>query len=96
MNRGIDLSTSETGYDPQQAVNYVLAIGIDEYAYWDKLQNAVKDASDFVGVLTQQYQFESDNVIRLFNQDATEDRIRDAIRDLKRRITPHRARPDWR
>ena len=89
MNRGIDLSTSETGYDPQQAVNYVLAIGIDEYAYWDKLQNAVKDASDFVGVLTQQYQFESDNVIRLFNQDATEDRIRDAIRDLKRRITPH-------
>ncbi|MCB0570527.1 MAG: caspase family protein [Phaeodactylibacter sp.] len=87
MNRGVDLSGSETGYDPQRAVNYILAIGIDDYEYWDKLHNAVKDADTFVNVLTQQYQFDTENVIRLFDRDATEDKIRDSIRTLKRRIT---------
>ena len=88
MERGIGLSeTLPTGYDPKKAVNYILAIGIDEYEHWEKLNNAVKDANDFVAVLVRQYQFEEGNVLRLFNREATEDNIREKIREIKRLIT---------
>jgi hypothetical protein len=88
MERGIDLSEpTPTGYDPQRAVNYVLAIGIDQYEHWEPLRNAVKDANDFIDVLLRQYQFEPENVFRLFDREATEDNIREKIRAIKRRIT---------
>jgi uncharacterized caspase-like protein len=76
--------------NPQAAngKNYVLAIGIDAYEHWQPLSNAVKDAQEFVQVLTQQYQFEADEVFTLFNEQATEGRIYQAIREMKRRLEP--------
>jgi hypothetical protein len=89
MERGINLSEAiPAGYDPKKAINYLLAIGIDEYEHWEKLHNAVKDANDFIDVLVRQYQFEEQNVFRLFNREATEDNIREKIRAIRRRITP--------
>ncbi len=87
MERGI-YNPEEAGHQAPSGKNYLLAIGIDHYAHWPALENAVKDARDVIDLLVRHYQFESDQVISLFDQDATEARIYQAIRELKRRITP--------
>lgn len=69
--------------------NYLLAIGVDHYQHWDPLHNAVKDIKDLAEVLTRQYQFEKDEVILLLDEDATEGKIYEKLRELKRKITPH-------
>lgn len=68
--------------------NYLLIIGIDAYRQWQPLSNAVKDAQDFADVLTRQYQFEKENIFTLFNDQATEANIYQALRDMKRRLEP--------
>ncbi len=68
--------------------NYLLTIGIDAYRQWQPLSNAVKDAQDFADVLTSQYQFEKENIFTLFNEQATETNIYQALRDMKRRLEP--------
>ncbi|MCB0599294.1 MAG: caspase family protein, partial [Phaeodactylibacter sp.] len=88
MERGIDLSNSQQDYDPRQGNNYLLAIGIDHYQHWTPLDNAVKDARDLLQVLTQQYQFDEEHITTLFDERATEANIYNAIRELKRQITP--------
>lgn len=88
MERGIDLSGSQQDYDPRQGKNYLLAVGIDRYQHWTPLDNAVKDARDLIQVLTRQYQFDEEHIITLFDERATEANIYDAIRELKRKITP--------
>jgi predicted transcriptional regulator len=88
MERGADLPRKENAAVPPQGKNYLLAIGIDRYQHWPKLQNAVRDAQDVISVLTAQYQFEEAEVVELFDEKATEGNIYNAIRDLKRNITP--------
>ncbi len=68
--------------------NYLLTIGIDTYRQWQPLSNAVKDAQDFADVLTRQYQFEKEDIFTLFNDQATEANIYQALRDMKRRLEP--------
>ncbi len=45
--------------------NYLLVIGIDEYAHCPRLYNAVKDAQDIVKILVERFQFESATIIKL-------------------------------
>jgi len=87
MERGI-YNPDVAGHQAPSGKNYLLAIGIDHYTHWPALENAVKDAKDVIDLLVRHYQFESDQVISLFDQDATEANIYKSIRDLKRRITP--------
>ncbi len=68
--------------------NYLLAIGIDQYLHCRPLANAVRDARAVVEVLTTRYRFERQNVIELYDRDATEAHILDAFRDLVRTLTP--------
>ena len=88
MERGIDISDSQQDYDPRNGNNYLLAIGIDKYQHWTPLDNAVKDARDLIQVLARQYQFDEEHITTLFDERATEANIYDAIRELKRKITP--------
>lgn len=87
MERGIRLpqSPSEWGF---KGANYLLVIGIDKYLHWKPLNNAVRDVQDIARLLTQRYQFEPDNVITLFNEEATEDNIREKLMWVKKNITP--------
>lgn len=55
--------------------NYVLAIGIDDYTYCTKLNNAVRDINNVVATLTKKYDFEKSNVITLINKDASFENI---------------------
>lgn len=88
MERGQGLDHSDNTDWTGNGKNYFLGIGIDSYQHWEPLNNAVKDVNDFIGILTQQYQFEADEVHSLFNADATEGKIYNKIRELKRAIQP--------
>jgi tetratricopeptide (TPR) repeat protein len=87
MEKGI-YNPDVTGQQAPSGKNYLLVIGIDRYDHWPKLENAVKDARDVIDLLVRHYQFESEQVISLFDEHATEASIYKSIRDLKRRITP--------
>lgn len=72
---------------PNIGKNYLFIIAIDEYQHCPPLFNAVKDASDLIKVLTTQYHFKPENVISLFNEQATEGNIIHSFRDLARSLT---------
>lgn len=84
--RGIKLpdNPSEWGFKGE---NYLLTIGIDKYAHWKPLNNAVKDIRDITRILTDRYQFESDHLITLTDDEATEDNIRKKLLEVKKTIT---------
>lgn len=63
----------------QRGKNHLLLIGIDEYQYVGRLNNAVRDAQAFEQVLLNKYQFDPKHVRRLFNQDATRPGIAAAL-----------------
>jgi tetratricopeptide (TPR) repeat protein len=74
----------------QSGNNYLLAIGINDYAEFPRLSNARRDSEKIVQVLTDFYQFKNspENVITLFDKDATEDNIDDALEQLSKNILP--------
>jgi len=54
-NKGV---VSKKGYksaNQKAGKNYLLVIGIDEYVHCPILNNAVKDAQDFITILTKKY-----------------------------------------
>ena len=68
--------------------NHVLAIAIDDYTHCQKLNNAVKDAKDFINLLTEKYGFEEDNIEFLSNEEATAEQVIDALKRLTRHVKP--------
>lgn len=67
--------------------NYLLVIAINRYKYCPRLSNAVKDARDLIEVLTQRYKFEPENVLTLFDEQATEAGILKVFREITDRVT---------
>jgi len=64
--------------------NYELVIGIDDYAApLPKLKTAVNDAKSFTSLLSSKYGFQ---VTTLLNQDATRDKILDAITHFRKSL----------
>ncbi|RMG76287.1 MAG: hypothetical protein D6714_21570, partial [Bacteroidetes bacterium] len=68
--------------------NYLFVIAIDEYMHCPKLFNAVRDAKTFIEILTTKYNFDPKHLITLFNEQATEENIDKAFRELAEIITP--------
>ncbi|MCB9267829.1 MAG: caspase family protein [Lewinellaceae bacterium] len=80
-----------TGFDPEamsapHGKNHLLVIAIDEYAHCPKLNNCVKDASEFIEVLTGRFQFEPGNVTTLYNSEATRANILSRLNELKHKV----------
>lgn len=75
-------------YNPANARNYLLVIGINNYQYWPKLNNAIKDASDVASTLISKYNFEFDNIIMLKDEQATRSNIYNSMRGLIEKLTP--------
>jgi len=67
--------------------NYMLVIGIDDYAHCPTLYNAVKDAQDIVEVLQDRFRFEAENITTLYNEKATKRNIYNAFRAFRRKVT---------
>ena len=78
-----------TAYNPQEAKNYLLVVGINAYDSWPKLYNAVGDANDVVNTLLTKYQFEFANTTVLTDKNATKDKIYNTLRDLIEKVTPN-------
>lgn len=80
-----------TGFDPEtmgapRGKNNLLVIAIDEYVHCSELHNCVKDAREFIEVLSSKYQFEPDNITTLYNSEATRPNIHTQLRKLKSEV----------
>lgn len=79
-----------------RGTNHLLAIAIDEYQTknpdsnkknpYPKLNNCLLDAEAIIKVLTEQYDFDSENVNTLFNEQATREGILEALDNLHQSI----------
>lgn len=73
-NRGIGFP-KEYLSNPTNGINYLLVIGIDKYPNVTPLDNAVKDAKAVQRILVENYQFDPQNSICLFDEQATKNNI---------------------
>lgn len=76
QNKLINKTLNNTGK------NYLFVIGIDDYKYFNPLNNAIKDVEEITDILTNLYQFEEDNIYYLYNQEATIDGIDEKFLEL--------------
>lgn len=85
MAKKRDISGFEDPLDDAVSMgkNHLLAIGIDDYQHFDKLNNAVKDVEDISALLTEQFGFEKSAPCTtiLLNEMATR---RNIIRQLNK------------
>ena len=70
---------SENALQPKGS-NYLFVVGIDDYKHHNVLNNAVSDAKSLKNVLTKQYDFHSENVVELYNGEATNKSIMRQLR----------------
>jgi formylglycine-generating enzyme len=84
----------QVGYPPntgnapnRRGKNYVLAIAINDYKHCPKLNNAVKDVRDFIALITSKYQFETENITTLFDNQATRRDMVRAFHTLAEKVT---------
>ena len=82
------ISSSTDSLNPN-GDDYILLIGINQYDNWPNLNNSVKDCQDLAGVLTTYYQFKPENVIRIFNRQATRENIIETFESLQDILTPN-------
>jgi len=76
------------GEDSTDIKNYLLVIGINNYIYWPKLNNAVKDAKDVVSALMTLYSFDSSDVTLLTDSAATRNTIYKTLRSYIEKVRP--------
>ena len=74
-------------YNPEEAKNYLLIIGIDNYSSWPALNNAVADAHAVENVLVKNYNFDPANVTVLLNEEATRFKIYESLRHYIEKIS---------
>lgn len=68
---------------------FLFVIGIDNYQHFNKLYNAVKDAKDFIEVMTARYGFSKDRgfLFTLFDKEANKDNIYQVFEELVAKVT---------
>jgi hypothetical protein len=76
-------------FKPEEAINYLIVIGVNAYSSWPKLYNAVSDAQLLKEVLTSQYKFKPEYTTVLLDSMATRANIYDVLRSHIERVTPH-------
>jgi peptidoglycan/xylan/chitin deacetylase (PgdA/CDA1 family)/uncharacterized caspase-like protein len=82
-NRGGDAAATKDP-EPKPSLyreSWAVVIGIDQYAKWPKLRYAVNDAKGVKELLIRKYQFKAENIIPLFDEDATREKILSALGD---------------
>ncbi|HMQ46707.1 MAG TPA: caspase family protein [Saprospiraceae bacterium] len=67
---------------------HILAIAIDAYQHYPALHNCVRDTERIIELLTQKYQFSTAHVHKLYNDDAREANIVQALKKLVREVAP--------
>ena len=68
---------------PNKRTNHLFVIGIDRYLGFPNLYNAVKDAQDLVNLLSTRYDFQSDHIYSLYNEQASKRNILQQLKALR-------------
>ncbi len=68
--------------------NFLFIMACDNYKYWPKLNNPVKDALAIKNVLLSNYNFDENNLFELYNKDVTQNNIRNELIKIKNKIKP--------
>jgi WD40 repeat protein len=82
VSKGVVINSVPDSSDKEntgQGRNFLLVIGINNYTYWPKLNNAVKDAQDVRDMLTSRYGFLPENTIGIYNEEASSKNILDQL-----------------
>ena len=82
-------SIKQSSSEFSKGKRFILAIGIDQYQYCNKLINAVKDAKEVVDVLTSKYQFDTATVTTLYDAEATRRNIYKSLDSFVQKMTPN-------
>jgi len=77
-----------TAYDPGDATNYLLVVGINKYEHWPQLYNAVRDANDVVSALLGLYDFEFANVTLITDDQASRSNLYNTLRGFVNKVGP--------
>ncbi|MBX9850250.1 MAG: caspase family protein [Cytophagaceae bacterium] len=89
-NTEIKSTSNDLNFDPAaKGKNYLLIVGISTYSHWPQLGNAVKDAKDVKRILTTKYTFAAENVVEVYDEQATIEGIYAAFNKLKAKVTPN-------
>lgn len=67
--------------------DYLLVMGIDKYKNWPVLSNPAADAKAFKEVMVDNYGYKNENVIELFNENATRKNIYTQLKKLVDNLT---------
>jgi hypothetical protein len=68
-------SSSNSSRPPTEGKHHFFGIGINRYAHFKDLNNAVKDVQDMADLLTERYQFDLEQTTLLFDEAATRENI---------------------
>ena len=74
---------------PRASQNWMLLIGIDKYSQLSHLNNCVVDLKTVRDILTGQYTFDRENVMQLFDEQATRENIIKKFEELARKVKPN-------
>ncbi|EPR3586528.1 caspase family protein [Vibrio alginolyticus] len=66
--------------------NKLFLIGINSYEHQNHLASSVKDITDFKNILLEKYDFHSEDVYEITNENATSKKIQDALRGYGRSL----------
>lgn len=80
-------NTDGSVYKFEDAKNYLIVIGVNNYKSWPPLFNAVSDAESLVNVLSTDYTFEMENVTMLLDSNATRANIYRVLRSHIEKIS---------
>lgn len=69
--------------------DYLLIMGIDKYKSWPVLSNPAADAKAFEKLMIDNYGYKNENVIELFNENATRKNIYIQLKKLVDNLTPN-------
>ncbi len=88
---GEDDTTSQMTIAPtsRASQNWMLLIGIDKYFQLSHLNNCVDDLKTVRDILTEQYTFDRENVMELFDEQATRENIIKKFEELARKVKPN-------
>ena len=78
--RGLDL-VEGIKYKESSFKNHLLLIGINDYVHHTKLNYAVRDCENLCKVLMSKYRFDSEDITKLYNEEATRSNIIHALRN---------------
>lgn len=68
-------------------INHLLFIGIDKYLYQSQLNCCVRDCEDIKNILLDKYDFKKENVTELYNENATNHRIQEQLKEYSQSLT---------